>query len=115
MFDEILQFSNLSKEDIDYFVLHQANRYILQNIAKKLGLGEEKLPMSTMTIYGNQNSASIPGTVNAFLSEEFSKRRLKVLFAGFGIGLSWGACIVETESVYAPKIQQYKGERDDQK
>ena len=105
MFEELLEFSKISKEELDYFVLHQANRYILQNIAKKLELSEDRLPMDTMTIYGNQNSASVPGTINGFLSNEFSTKRLKVLFAGFGIGLSWGACIVDIDKIYAPEIQ----------
>jgi len=107
MFDELFKYAKVSKEDIDYFVLHQANKYILQNIAKKLEIGEDKLPMNTMTIYGNQNSASIPGTINGFLYDKFRDRK-KVLFAGFGIGLSWGACIVDFEDVYLPKSQTYK-------
>jgi len=105
MFEELLEFSKTSKEKVDYFVLHQANKYILQNIAKKLELSEDRLPMDTMTIYGNQNSASVPGTINGFLSDEFGAKRLKVLFAGFGIGLSWGACIVDIDKIYAPEIQ----------
>ncbi len=108
MFEELFNFANISKETIDYFVLHQANKYILQNIAKKLELSSDKLPMDTMTIYGNQNSASIPATVNGFLSDEFSTKKLKVLFAGFGIGLSWGACLVEIDNIFAPEIQIYK-------
>ena len=113
MFDELFKFANISKNKIDYFVLHQANKYILQNIAKKLELNEKQMPMDTMTIYGNQNSASIPGTVNVFLSDEFSNKKLKVLFSGFGIGLSWGTCIVDINKIYAPKIQIYKGEQND--
>lgn len=108
MFEELFEFSGINKEKIDYFVLHQANKYILQNIAKKLELGDDKLPMDTMTIYGNQNSASIPGTVNGFLSNEFSKKRLKTIFAGFGIGLSWGACLVDIDKIYAPHIQTWE-------
>ncbi len=108
MFDELFEFSKTPKDNIDYFVLHQANRYILQNIAKKLELTEDRLPMSTMTIYGNQNSASIAGTINGFLSDKFSQNSIKALFAGFGIGLSWGACLVDIDKIYAPEIQIYK-------
>lgn len=107
MFDELFEFSNVKKDEIDYFVLHQANRYILQNIAKRLELSDDKLPMKTMTVYGNQNSSSIPGTINGFLNEQFSNEKLKVIFAGFGIGLSWGACVVEIDNIYAPKIKIY--------
>lgn len=107
MLEELFGFASISKDEVDYFVLHQANKYILQNIAKKLNLSSDKVPMDTISTYGNQNSASIPGTINAFLSNEFSSKRLKALFAGFGIGLSWGACLVDIDKIYAPKIQTY--------
>lgn len=88
--------------DIDYFVLHQPNRYILQNMQKRLGLPEAKMPMATQSAYGNQNAASIPGTINGFLADAFASRRLTALFAGFGIGLSWAACVLETDRIYCP-------------
>ena len=109
MFDELFEFSNISKDEIDYFVLHQANKYILQNIAKRLEIDEEKLPMKTVTTYGNQNSASIAGTINGFLFDKF-KTRKKVVFAGFGIGLSWGACIMDIDNIYLPKIKIFNQE-----
>ncbi len=115
MFEELFAYSEVTKDEVDYFVLHQANRYILQNIAKRLDVSEKRLPMNTMTTYGNQNSASIPGTINASLGDEFGTKKLKAVFAGFGIGLSWGACMVDIESIYAPKITTYKGDLDDDK
>ncbi len=94
-------------KEIDYFVLHQPNKYILQNIAKRLGLGEEKIPSQTGSVFGNQNSASIPGTINGFLYEKFSNHKLKNVFVGFGIGLSWGACYVETGAIYTPQVKTF--------
>ena len=110
MFEELFTLAGVSKEAVDYFILHQANRYILQNIAKRLDIGPDRLPMDTMTEFGNQNSASIPGTINARMSEAYSTRKLRSVFAGFGIGLSWGACMVETDNIYAPPIRIYKKE-----
>jgi 3-oxoacyl-[acyl-carrier-protein] synthase-3 len=107
LIDEVLEDADMSIDDIDYFVLHQANRYILQNIAKKLGKNEHKVPLQTGTIYGNQNSASIPGTINGFLSQEFTSGNLKVVFAGFGIGLSWAGAYIECDEVYSPKVMIY--------
>ena len=111
MFEELFSFSGINKDLIDYFVLHQANRYILQNIAKRIKVDESRLPMQTVSSYGNQNSASIPGTINGFLFKEYSKRGLKSLFGGFGIGLSWGACMVDTENIFAPETQIYAKEK----
>lgn len=110
LLEELFEFGEFSKDETDYFVLHQANRYILKNIAAKLNVTADRLPMETATIYGNQNGASIPGTINAFLSEEYSQKRLRSVFSGFGIGLSWGACSVITDQIYAPQVEAYRPE-----
>lgn len=107
LIDEVLEFSQKNKDEIDYYVLHQANKYILQNIQKKLEVQEQKVPMETGVIYGNQNSASIAGTINAFLSEDFETKELNLIFAGFGIGLSWGAVSLSTKNIYAPQVLMY--------
>lgn len=102
MVNDILAYSQHGIDDIDLFVLHQPNKYILRNLQKRLKIPEEKIPMATQSVYGNQNSASIPGTISGFLSEPYGKGKVRSLFAGFGIGLSWGACVVETDSIFAP-------------
>jgi 3-oxoacyl-[acyl-carrier-protein] synthase-3 len=104
MLSEILKFSNIAKTDIDYFVLHQPNKYILNNIQKSFEISDNKFPKDTQSIYGNQNSASIPGTVSGFLSHEYETLQIRSIFAGFGIGLSWGACMVQTDKIYCPPI-----------
>ena len=102
LISDILTMARVSVNAPDYFVLHQPNKYILKNLQKRLQLPEHKVPMSTQSVFGNQNSASIPGTVNGFLSEAFSTGALLSVFAGFGIGLSWGAAIIRTDRVFAP-------------
>ena len=74
-------------------------------------MSESVLPNKTQTEYGNQNSASIPGTINGYLSKDFSTSKLVSVFAGFGIGLSWGACVTETESIFAPLVMEYFDEK----
>ncbi len=103
LINNIIDESEISKDSIDYFVLHQPNKYMLQNINKRLKIDSHKIPHSTQSIYGNQNSASITGTINGFLGEKYSSESLKTLIAGFGIGLSWGAAIIETDNIFAPK------------
>jgi len=109
LFQELFEFTGVTEKEIDYFVLHQPNKYILQNIAKRLGISEEKMPSKTASVFGNQNSASITGTINGFLHEKFSDHELKNVFVGFGIGLSWGACYVETNAIYAPEVMMFDG------
>lgn len=114
LIDEILAFSNLAKEQIDFFVFHQANTYILQTLLKKAQIPLSKAP-SIFAKYGNQNSASIPSAICEELSEQFGTSK-KVLMQGFGIGLSWGACIMELKNVLCLKPQIYtttKGENNE--
>jgi 3-oxoacyl-[acyl-carrier-protein] synthase III len=102
MVSEMLDFAQIDQDRLDYFILHQPNKYILKNLQKRMKLSDEKMPISTQSRFGNQNSASIPGTINGFLSAEYSRGHRQSMFAGFGIGLSWGACTLETDSIFAP-------------
>lgn len=108
LIQELLEFSQTPSDQIDYFVLHQANPYILKTIASRLKVDKEKVPLETGQFYGNQNSASIPGTINAYLNERFSSDTLSFVIAGFGIGLSWGSALLHTASIYAPRVQFYQ-------
>ncbi|MDM0027663.1 ketoacyl-ACP synthase III [Variovorax saccharolyticus] len=98
-----LEFAGMSNDDIDYFVFHQANRMINETIRKKLGLPAEKVP-STLADFGNTSGASLPVTVTARLNETLAQGKHRVLFCGFGIGLSWGSAIVDIESARFPAL-----------
>ena len=103
MVEDTLSFSGKMQDEIDYFVLHQPNQYILKNIIDRMEINQKKIPHTTQSVYGNQNSASIPGTINGFLSDDYKRRKLTNLFGGFGVGLSWGAAVVVTDQIYCPK------------
>jgi 3-oxoacyl-[acyl-carrier-protein] synthase-3 len=102
MITDILAFAGRAADDIDQFVLHQPNRYILRNLQKRMNVPDSRMPTATQSRFGNQNSASIPGTINGFLSDTYQSGRVRSLLAGFGIGLSWGAAVVETDTIFAP-------------
>lgn len=89
-------------ENVDNLVLHQANKVIIENIAKRLKVPMEKVPLGLRN-YGNTTSASIP---LAFVSErsEAMMRKQHNLVCGFGTGLSWGAAYFETDNVICPPI-----------
>lgn len=105
----LLNDNGFRKEDIDFFVMHQANKFILQNIARQLGIAEAKVPMSTISKYGNQCGASIPCTIADVLRHEVSSNKLKIMLSGFGVGLSWANAIIELNRIYCSKLIEYKG------
>jgi len=81
-----------SKEEVGCFVFHQANKFIIQNIAKRIKIPLEKAPYDVFEKYGNQSSASIPVTICENLSSIICDKSMKVVLAGFGVGLSWAGC-----------------------
>jgi 3-oxoacyl-[acyl-carrier-protein] synthase-3 len=95
--------TNTTKDDYDYFVLHQANKLMNESIRKKLKIEAEKVPY-TLKEFGNTSSASIPLTLVKELNNELRTKKLNLLFSGFGVGLSWGTATVQTENITCPKL-----------
>lgn len=98
----ILEKSGVSKDAIDYFIFHQANKMINQTLRKKLNLPEEKTP-SSLADFGNTSGASIPVTMTARIREQLLQNK-KLLLCGFGVGLSWGTCILDVENAVFPEL-----------
>ena len=96
-FQGIIDYAQCDKEAIDYFFFHQANKYIVDNITRSLGLPKEKVPNTTTNKYGNLSGCSIPATICDTLAELASnglETPLRVHLAGFGAGLAWGNAVV---------------------
>lgn len=104
---DIMQFSGYSAEQIDYFVMHQANRYIVETVAKKVDIPAQKVPTAMFSRYGNLNSASIPGVLCSELASTIREKNLNVILQGFGVGLSWGACQTRLRHVHCLAPQLY--------
>jgi 3-oxoacyl-[acyl-carrier-protein] synthase-3 len=68
-----------------------------------LKLDKEKVPYSIHK-YGNTSGASLPLTIISELRDEIRNKKLKILLAAFGIGLSWGTAFVETNNIVCPEI-----------
>lgn len=84
-----LEKENKTVEDYDYFIMHQANQFIHKQLAKKLKIPIEKMPLS-LDRYGNTSAAAIPLTICDAFGKDSSHRNLHLLSSGFGVGLSWG-------------------------
>ncbi|MBD1152580.1 ketoacyl-ACP synthase III [Pelagibacterales bacterium SAG-MED22] len=105
---EILKISNKTEKEIDYIIFHQANKYIISNIARRLKFPIEKTPFKTTGKYGNQSSASIPCTICDAINKEVVTKKVKLILSGFGVGLSWATCQLELEKIFCPDVIFYK-------
>jgi 3-oxoacyl-[acyl-carrier-protein] synthase-3 len=87
----ILKKVNLSIENIDLFIFHQANRYMLNHLRKKIGISEDKFFVS-MENYGNTVSSTIPIAIYDANAQGEFKTIKNCIIEGFGVGYSWAAC-----------------------
>ena len=92
--NKILDETGYAADDVDWYILHQANARINSRIAKKLGVSLDKMPMN-MDRCGNTSAASIPLLLDEVNKKGLIKRGDKVMLAGFGAGLTWGGALLE--------------------
>ena len=101
---------NTGAPDYDNLFLHQANKFMLDKIATKLGFPSDNVPYSIQK-YGNTGSASIPMTIAHHATSTSNGTDGRSLLCGFGVGLSWGIADVSLDGVYVPSVGEYSGEQ----
>ena len=94
----------LDLNQVDKLVLHQANKFMVHKIAKKLKVDFSRVPMS-LRDYGNTTSASIPLTIVSQCSNDYQSGTMKTIACGFGTGLSWASVYFETKNIVCPNVQ----------
>jgi 3-oxoacyl-[acyl-carrier-protein] synthase-3 len=101
--EELIAKKNISKQNIDFTIFHQANKLMLESVRKKLNFPSNQTPYSLYE-FGNSSSASIPLTIVTKLRTEMTEKKLNLLLSGFGVGLSWGSVFIQTENCICPPI-----------
>ena len=97
LIEDTLSASGLEKDDIDYYIFHQSNRFIMNHLIKKVGLPKNKTPM-TIENYGSAGGPSVPLTLTQGGVDFGSRDSLKFMLLGYGVGLSWGSALVDMPS-----------------
>lgn len=89
----LLEKSQMALDDVDYFVFHQANRFMLEQLRKKIRIPIEKFCIN-LELYGNTVSATIPMALEIAKEQKRINNRCRIMLVGFGVGYSWGATII---------------------
>lgn len=90
---DTLETAGLQKEEIDYYIFHQSNRFIMNHLVKKVGLAPERVPV-ILENFGNTGGPSVPLTVTQGALQRPADRPLRLMMLGYGVGLSWGSALV---------------------
>ena len=91
--EDVLSKNGISQDDIDFYVFHQANKFMLDTIRKVNCLPREKFYVN-LEATGNTVSSTIPIALKQLNDARMLKPGMKVMLMGFGVGLSWGATII---------------------
>ena len=93
---KMLEEQHIDKDkDVDFFLIHQANKLIVDRLVKKLNLAPEKVPFNLQE-FGNLGGASILMLMVSEIADSLSTRPLTLLCSSFGLGLTWGTMILRT-------------------
>lgn len=90
MLENAFKRENMAVDDFDWFLFHQPNRFMLQKLAEKAGLPQDKLPMNLVENFGNPSGASIPMTAIFNCRDSLINSENKCCLSAFGSGLAWG-------------------------
>lgn len=105
---ELMDFAHKHEPNIDWLVLHQANKQIALNIADKVGFPHEKTPIESLAKYGNQMGASTITVLCDQLCDHINANKINVLISGFGVGLSWASCILELNETWCAGVREFE-------
>ena len=94
LIEDVLRSNQLKKEDIDLFIFHQANKFMLDHLRKKIDIPIDKFFVFIENC-GNTVSSTIPIALIEAIKENKCKAGSKCLLAGFGVGYSWGGTVLK--------------------
>ena len=103
----VMECAGVTREQVDFFALHQANKQIVQAVGAALGLDEENVYWQTFTRYGNQSTASVACTLCDALAYEMPQRDMRLLLSGFGVGLSWANAVLACSRAYNSGVRLF--------
>ena len=90
----LLSTAGLSLDQVDYFLCHQPNRFMLQKLADKMKIPHSKMPNNVVEHFGNSGGATIPTAITFNLAEKMKTSSCLACLAGFGGGLAWAAMLL---------------------
>jgi 3-oxoacyl-[acyl-carrier-protein] synthase-3 len=107
LIEELLATANVGKDQVDYFMFHQPNKFMLNKLADKLEIPRDKMPSNIVENFGNASGVSIPTAITHNLGERPENESLKICIAGFGVGLTWASMIIDLDKLKFSKIIDY--------
>ena len=101
------QLNKIKKDDIDFYMFHQPNKFMLKKLAAKLNIEVEKMPNNVVENFGNASGVSIPTVITFNLGDKALTNSYLICLAGYGVGLNWASLILRLENLDFCEIINY--------
>ncbi len=108
LIENLLARAGVASGEVDYFLCHQPNRFMLEKLADKMKVPYARMPNNVVERFGNSGSVTIPTVMAYNLRERLLREELQVCLAGFGGGLAWSAMLLKVGKLAFNKIIEYK-------
>lgn len=104
---DVMDFAGKTVDEVDYFIFHQANKFMNEKIRRKLKISEDKVPYS-MKDFGNVSCATIPLTIDNRFKHASELKNKTIVATAFGVGLSWGSAIIKLSDIEYLSMTEYE-------
>lgn len=94
MIDELMAAAGSTKDEVDYFMFHQPNKFMVKQLANAMDVEQDKMPNNLVESFGNSASVTIPALIAHNLGEDLKKNSYQMCLCGFGNGLSWSSLLM---------------------
>ena len=107
MVRELLRTAGTGMEEVDYFLFHQPNRFMLHKLADEMKVPHEKMPSNIVEHYGNSSGVTIPMAIVHNLREQLLAGSVRACLAGFGVGLTWSSMLLQLGPLQFCELIEY--------
>ena len=107
MIEHLYEQSGIDRNDVDWYMFHQPNKFMLHKLADKLGIPYEKMPANIVENFGNASGVTVPTCISFNLGELLCNSTLQFCLAGFGVGLTWSSVMMKMGVLKFNQIIEY--------
>lgn len=107
MIQHLFEQSGVTSTDVDWFMFHQPNKFMLHKLADKLHIPHEKMPANIVENFGNASGVTVPTCISYNLGEQLCKTSMLLCLAGFGVGLTWSSIMINIGNLEFNKIIEF--------